>query len=196
MQPQAVYAALTHGIMSKWTYLARTTPNIDTLLVPLEKVIRHKLLPAITGQNAFSDALRDLMALPARLGGLGCINPARKSTTKYDNSILITAPLVDLILRQSKSCLPETRSDQISAKNHTRTTRRQHDKAEANEIANKMPSNLQRAIEVSSEKGASTWLNTLPIADYGFTLHKGAFSRCSLSEIWMVPKTTSFSLCL
>jgi len=30
-------------------------------------------------------------------------------------------------------------------------------------------------MEVSSEKGASTWLNTLPIADHGFTLHKGAF---------------------
>ena len=27
----------------------------------------------------------------------------------------------------------------------------------------------------SSEKGASTWLTTLPIADHGYSLHKGAF---------------------
>ena len=28
---------------------------------------------------------------------------------------------------------------------------------------------------VSAEKGASSWLSTLPIADHGFALHKGAF---------------------
>jgi hypothetical protein len=61
-QPQAAYAALTHGLVSKWTYLARTTPNIASLLEPLEQIIRHKLLPAITGQSAFSDTLCGLKA--------------------------------------------------------------------------------------------------------------------------------------
>ena len=37
-QPQAAYAALTHGLVSKWTYLARTTPNIDDLLKPLRRL--------------------------------------------------------------------------------------------------------------------------------------------------------------
>ena len=37
-QPQAAYTAFTHGIKSKWIYLARTTPNIDHLLAPLEEV--------------------------------------------------------------------------------------------------------------------------------------------------------------
>ena len=30
-------------------------------------------------------------------------------------------------------------------------------------------------IEVASEKGASSWLTMLPIAEHGFHLHKGAF---------------------
>ena len=38
-QPQAAYAAFTYGFKSKWTYLARTTPNIDILLEPLEEVL-------------------------------------------------------------------------------------------------------------------------------------------------------------
>ena len=42
------------------------------------------------------------MALPAHLGGLGIINPSRKSTTYYSNSSSITAPLVNLIIQQSK----------------------------------------------------------------------------------------------
>ena len=56
-QPQAVYAAFTHGLMSKWTYLTRTIPNIGNLLSPLEEVIRQKFLTSLTGQNAFNVSL-------------------------------------------------------------------------------------------------------------------------------------------
>lgn len=31
-QPHAAYAAFTHGLTSKWTYLARTIPDIENLL--------------------------------------------------------------------------------------------------------------------------------------------------------------------
>ena len=74
-QPQAAYVALTHGVITKWTYLARTIPNIADLFKPLEDVIHQRFLPAITGQNAFNDDNRDLMALPSCLGGLGIVIP-------------------------------------------------------------------------------------------------------------------------
>ena len=38
-----------------------------------------------------------------------------------------------------------------------------------------MPSSLKRAVDLAQEKGASTWLTLLPIEEYGFSLHKGAF---------------------
>ena len=38
-----------------------------------------------------------------------------------------------------------------------------------------LPNNLKRAMTVSAEKGASSWLSTLPIAEHRFALHKGAF---------------------
>ena len=38
IQPQAAYVALTHGLIHKWTYLAKTVPNIEELLKPLEDV--------------------------------------------------------------------------------------------------------------------------------------------------------------
>ena len=41
--PQEAYAALTHGLTSKWTYFMRTIPNINHLLQPLEDSIRHRL---------------------------------------------------------------------------------------------------------------------------------------------------------
>ena len=40
-QPHAAYAAFTHGLKHKWTYLTRTIPNINDQLQPLEDVIRH-----------------------------------------------------------------------------------------------------------------------------------------------------------
>ena len=57
--------------MSKWNYLLRTVPNIGDLLKPLEEVIRRQFLTSLTGQNAFNDITRELLALPTRLGGLG-----------------------------------------------------------------------------------------------------------------------------
>ena len=41
-QPHAVHAAFTHGITSKWTYLM---PGIGPSLLPLELIIRSKLIP-------------------------------------------------------------------------------------------------------------------------------------------------------
>ena len=34
---------------------------------------------------------------------------------------------------------------------------------------------LKRCLEVTSERGASTWLTALPLRSHGFALHKGAF---------------------
>ena len=49
-QPHAAHAAFTHGMTSKWTYLTRTMPGIGPNLLPLETIIRTKLIPALTGR--------------------------------------------------------------------------------------------------------------------------------------------------
>ena len=56
-QPHAAYSAFTHGLISKWTYLSRTVPDIESHMKPLEEAIRQKLLPTITGQNAYNSDL-------------------------------------------------------------------------------------------------------------------------------------------
>ena len=62
-QPHAAYTAFTHGLVGKGAYIARTIPNVEDLFKPLENIIRKRFLPSITGQNAFGDNERDLMAL-------------------------------------------------------------------------------------------------------------------------------------
>ena len=41
-QPHAAFAAFTHGLGSRWTYLARTTPNIENLIKPLKEIFSTK----------------------------------------------------------------------------------------------------------------------------------------------------------
>ena len=56
-----------------------------------------------------------------------------------------------------------------------RKTRRLLQSSNADEVKAKLPRHLQRAMELGSEKGASSWLSALPIEDHGFALHKSDF---------------------
>ena len=49
-QPHAAFAAFTHGVSSKWTHLICTIPSISYLLQPLEDILRHQLIPTLTGR--------------------------------------------------------------------------------------------------------------------------------------------------
>ena len=74
-QPHAAYAAYTHGLTSRWSYLSRTTPNISDELLSLEAVICTEFLPTISGRAPPGDLERELLALPARFGGIAVPNP-------------------------------------------------------------------------------------------------------------------------
>ena len=82
-QPHATFAALTHGIISKWTYLSRTVPGIGPLLKPLYEALHTVLLPALTGRPPPGEQERALFALPARLDGLGVGIPSTMPLTSF-----------------------------------------------------------------------------------------------------------------
>ena len=49
-----------------------------------KEVFQQKFLPSLTGQNAFNDATRALLALPVRLGGLEITDPSANTTAHHD----------------------------------------------------------------------------------------------------------------
>ena len=99
-QPHAAHAAFTHGLSNKWSYLTRTIDGIGSQLQPLESIIRSKLIPALTGQPPPNDAMRDLLALPARLGGIALTNPTSTADMEFSASTKISDPLKRAILQQ------------------------------------------------------------------------------------------------
>ena len=78
-QPHAVYSALLHGVASRWSFVSRTIPDVQSLFEPLEDAIHQLLIPALTGRPPCSKTKRDIIALPARFGGLGILNASANS---------------------------------------------------------------------------------------------------------------------
>ena len=89
-QPYAAYAALPHCLSSHWTYISRTIPNIQDLLLPLENAIYQHFIPALMKHHVSSKIERELLALPVRLGGMGINNPTKESTHAFEASERIT----------------------------------------------------------------------------------------------------------
>ena len=173
--PQAAHACFSHGFVSKWTYLTRTIENIGPLLQPLEDTIREKLLPALCGKPAPNDETRDLLALPCRLGGIGLLNPTKLDNEAYAASKEVTRPIVNSILSKDGSYSYEALSDQLSVAAETRKKNCSHQSSTTGQLKANFNTDLQRAMDLAQEKGASNWLTVLPVEEFGFSLHKGAF---------------------
>ena len=198
-QPHAAYAAFTHGLSSKWNYLLRVTDweehSTSELLQPLESVIRSQFIPALTGHAPPGDLVRDLLALPARLGGLGLINPTAVSTEQHATSQLISAPLVERVLQQNHQ-LMGCHEIQHAIKSRAHSSKQARRRQDAKDLQSQLPASLHRCMDLSQEKGASTWLTALPIDKHGFCLHKSAFrDALSLRYDWPIENSPSHCSC-
>ena len=164
-------------------------PNIGDELSPLDDVLRSDLLPALTGRPPPSDLEHALLALPARLGGLGIRLPSKAADGEFQSSLLVTSSLKVHILNQDKEYGHETIAQQLQCKATVSRLNREKSAREANDLYGHLPDSLQRAVDFAKEKGASTWLTVLPLAEHGFSLHKSAFhDAMALRYGWPPPK--------
>ena len=139
---------------------------------------------------------RDLLALPTQLGGLGVPDPSKTCNGHFRCPLHISAPLTALILQQEVVCLPSVPNEQTSIKNEIKAQRWQDQTNTAAKLHDKLPSNLQQAMDFGGEKGSSHWLVVLPLSEHGFTLHKGAFrDAIKLRYGWQLPHLPSHCTC-
>eukprot|EP00731_Ephydatia_muelleri_P006528 Em0003g776a len=164
--PHAAYAAFTHGLSSRWIFLARAIPNIRHLMQPLEDIIRSKLIPNLTGRSAPFDTERELYSLPARLGGMGLINPSTLSQSEFHSSSLISQPLVSNILSHNYDYNEETLTEQQKSIKEVVKMKLNRNNTAATQLRAMLPSNLQLAMDLCQEKGASSWRTVLPIEEH------------------------------
>ena len=101
--PQATYSAFPSGYKHKFTFFMRTIETVENFMLPLDKVIKQKLIPALFNDFHISEELRSLIVLPCKLGDMGIINPVEIANEEYVNSRELTKKLPNLIIQQEHS---------------------------------------------------------------------------------------------
>ena len=149
----------------------RTLPGISDFL---ELSITKEFIPAVTGK-CVSDLERDLLTLPARMGGIGLCNPSANANFEFDSSIQVTSALVQEIIEQQTHFRVTVVSAQRQAKANVMSLRCQRLVSKQPILIPPLPADLHRIVSLSREKGTSSWLSILPIEEHGFAFHKGAF---------------------
>ena len=152
-QPHAAYAALTHGLSSRWLYLSRTVPNISSYYQQMENIIRTVFIPIVTGQPPPSDTNRDMFALPTRLGGLGLPNPSKQCDLEFSASQAISGPLKESILQQRFKYSFECLDAQIFAKYLIKQQRREQATRTVEAMKKNLPPANLRILDLASERG-------------------------------------------
>ncbi|KAL5262366.1 hypothetical protein ACHWQZ_G007921 [Mnemiopsis leidyi] len=172
-EPQGAYSAMVFAIQHRWKFIQRTVPEISEYFKELEYEIHNTLLPAIIGRE-ISELEREIIALPVRLGGLGIPMPDKESKHEYEASRLITHSLKEVIISQN---LMETCSKKViaNAKNTMKMLKGKRHKHTYCQLLIKLASSTKRSLEMAKEKGASSWLTTLPLDWLGYTLNRQEF---------------------
>ena len=179
--PQDAYAAFNHGISSQWTYLSHVQPDLEQHLLNLDK-IRKKFLPALCG-HPVADADMPLLGLPACLGGLSIGRPSHYARAAYNSATTSTKPIVQHLVDPSSTSSTEAMALQRSTIADDHTARLGELSARAAVVKANVPSRTQRAIERAQERGASSWLTALPIADYGSLCRSVSFTTPCVSAM-------------
>jgi len=175
-EPHAAYAAYTHCLQSQWTFLCRSMPGTPALFQPLEDTIRMVFIPALLRREV-NDLERDLISLPARMGGLGISKPTEECLISHTNSVYVSAPLVRLVQRQELEFDPVELSDEVKKLRYDVDKENEvRNKAKLDVILENAPPELKLALKAASEKGASSWVTAVPSFDHGTVLHKGEFT--------------------
>ena len=173
-EPQAAYSAFVAGFQHKLTYHIRTIPEMSNLLAPLDQIINDKFIPAITNGHHCSSEERILLSLPVRLGGMSIPIFADISDREFNNSKLACQQL-------SRNIKEQNEKYQFDAKMHQQT---KINIAKSRDIAYKqfqekirinMSTEEKRANDLAQMKGASCWLNALPLKSENYTLNKREF---------------------
>ena len=93
IQPHVVYITFTRRFVHKLTFLARTTPNIDSLLQPIEEIIQSWFIPAWTSMAPPNAMMRELFALPAWVGSeYLTLSPTLPKIILTPSSFLLLSP--------------------------------------------------------------------------------------------------------
>ena len=155
-----------------------------SLLETLEAIIRESIIPAATSRREPLLKEREIFSLPLKSGGLGIDCPGNHHDD-YELSKKLSEPLEDKDPLTAELWQKRNLDDLLNA--------RKKIAEKISNIKSVLSTEQRHALERASQKGASAWLNVLPLKRYGFQLNKSEF-RDNLSLIYKWnPKNAPFN---
>ena len=175
-EPHLAYTAYVFGFQHKYTYFMRTLPDIEQQMKRLDIAI-DSFISKMLNNYKFSELERKWFSLPPKLGGLGITVPSQLCATYYNNSKAMTKVLVDRIVHQHKYDSDEEVevNDNRPIKAEIKRQKQARDEEKFEEVKRELNQQQLKILEATTEKGASSWLNTLPLRNQNFYLNKQIF---------------------
>ena len=196
-QPQAAYAAFVSGFRHRFTYHIRTTSGIETEMQKIDNAIDTKFLPALLDHRSVSRHERELLSLPARLGGLGIPIFSDICAEENANSKKICQDLSNNIVIQNDTPAPRGESMPIHHRRREIANQREaRNKSLLQNLRSGMNDEQLRANDLAQQKGSSAWLTALPLANEGYVLTKREFyDAIYLRYRWQMKRLPSYCAC-
>ena len=171
-QPHAAYSAFTQCILSQYTYFMRAIPSMRKFIKPVDDVIRLELLPALLN-SIVPEVEHQLYSLPLRHGGLGIPILCEIVEFQFEASQAITLVLVIIMITQGNTLPNKTEVNEIKRKitNEQKTSISE----QALKLEQDQTPHTLKDIPDARMPGTSSWLDVLPLAEFGFALNKGEF---------------------
>ena len=117
---------------------------------------------------------RSVFTLPTKYGGSGIPNIVEGADFEYEMSKTLSAPLAALIVIQSQNRLPEEPTS-MELKNSIIRQRETRLKQQVETTDEKLSPEMIKTITQAWDKGASNWLNVLPLEEEGYVFTKEEF---------------------
>ena len=132
-----------------------------------EKIIKKQLIPNLVGKDILNPQFREIFSLTLKMGGLNIMLPSDHQSylewSKETSLVLESQDPVTAISQQEKVCtkIKKLKTDRTNRKKTI--------------LMNSLGEKDKYAIYLASKKGASNWLNALPMNRYNFNLIKSEF---------------------
>lgn len=146
------------------TYYIRTIPNICSILKPLDKKIQTEFIPEITEGHHCTPTERPLLC-----------------DTEYKNSKLATKQLTKNINKQILEYEIDREQEKKIGQTIKKERKERHEKL-LEEVRKSITKEELLANDIRQMKGASAWLNALPLEAEDYALNKREFFNAILAN--------------
>ena len=116
-----------------------------------------------------------MFALPTRLGGLRFEVLPEVAERLYSTARKVIEPLKNFIRSKEETNEAQIDAEQGRLAKSVQFENKEEQERKAEAVRKEVSANKRKAFSLAEQKGSSSWLHTLPVAEHGFFLHKGAF---------------------